>query len=78
MSARTARQFRELGRSRKWRTGSRRRLQRIRFRGNWSLDAILFFLSMLFFLAVVLPWLVQHAPDDGDPPDEPPALRLGR
>lgn len=78
MPARTARQFRELGRARKSRSGSRRRLQRIQFRGNWSLEAILFFVSMLLFLTVIVPWLVRHAPDDGDPPDEPTTLRLSR
>ena len=41
---------RELGRARTYRAGSRRRLQKIRFRGNWSLEAILFFVSMLFIL----------------------------
>jgi hypothetical protein len=76
MSARTARAFRELGRPRKTgRSGSRRRLQRIAFRGNWSLEAIVFFVSMLFLLLVVVPWLVQHAPTDDDSTDEPTILR---
>jgi hypothetical protein len=78
MTNRTTRHFRELGRERTRRSGSRRRLKKIRFRGNWSLEAILFFLSMLFLLTVVVPWLVQLAPDDGDPLDERPTLRLGR
>jgi hypothetical protein len=76
MSARTAKAFRDVGRPRKrCRSGSRRRLQRIEFRGNWSLEAIVFLVSMLFLLLVVVPWLVQHAPVEDDLVDEPTILR---
>jgi hypothetical protein len=64
MTAWSTRHFRELGRYRSHRSGSRRRLMKIRFRGNWSPEAILFLLSMLFILAVIVPWLAGHAPDD--------------
>ena len=75
MTARTTRHFRELGRTRRFRLGSRRRLQRIRFRGNWSLEAILFFVAMLFILTIVVPWLIRHPPDDPEEPDGEPAFR---
>jgi hypothetical protein len=71
LTARTTRHFRELGRARSHRSGSRRRLQKIRFRGNWSPEAILFVLSMLFILTIVIPWLVRHSPDDPYVPEQP-------
>jgi hypothetical protein len=71
MTARSTRHFRELGRARSCRHGSRRRLQEVRFRGNWSPEAILFFLSMLFILAVIVPWLARHSPDDVSVPQQP-------
>jgi len=71
MTARSARHFREFGRARRYRSGSRRRLQRIRIRDNWSPEAILFLVSMLIILMVVIPWLVRHAVDDSYAPDWP-------
>jgi hypothetical protein len=73
MTARTMRHFREPGRALRARSGSRRRLQKISFRGNWSPEAILFLLSMLLILTVVVPWLVRHSPDD-PPGAERPAF----
>jgi hypothetical protein len=67
----STRHFRELGRARSYRSGSRRRLQKIHFHGNWSAEAILFLLSMLFILTVVVPWLVRHSPDDLSVPEQP-------
>jgi hypothetical protein len=64
MTARSTRHFREAGRYRSRTSGSRRRLMKIRFRGNWSPEAILFLLSMLFILAVIVPWLARHSPDE--------------
>ena len=78
MTSRTTRDFRELGRARKYRRGSRRRLQRIHFRGNWSREAIIFVLSMLLILTVIVPWLVHHALDEPPEPNERPAFRMVR
>ena len=52
MTARSARHFRELGRAKNRRSGgqSRRNIEKIRFRGNWSREAIWFLISMLFIL----------------------------
>jgi hypothetical protein len=40
--------------------GSRRRLRRIRFRGNWSLEIVFFVIWLLFALFVLVPWIVRH------------------
>jgi len=40
--------------------GSRRRVRRIRFRGNWSLEIVLFIIWILFALFVLVPWIVRH------------------
>jgi len=40
--------------------GSRRRVRRIRFRGNWSLEIVLFVIWLLFALFVLVPWIVRH------------------
>lgn len=44
--------------------GSRRRLRRIRFRSNWSLEMVLFLLWLLFVLTVLIPWMVRHPHND--------------
>jgi hypothetical protein len=73
MTAQSARHLRELGRAKNRRSGgqSRRNIEKIRFRGNWSREAIWFLISMLFILTVVIPWLVCHPPNDPDAPREP-------
>jgi hypothetical protein len=40
--------------------GSRKRLKRIRFAENTSVDFWVFVALMIFLLCVVLPWLVNH------------------
>jgi hypothetical protein len=40
--------------------GSRRRLRRIRLRGTWSLEIVLFVIWVLFALFVLVPWIVRH------------------
>jgi hypothetical protein len=77
MSERSTRHFREQGRALSYRQGSRRRLQNVRLRGNWSPEAIVFLVSMLFILTVVVPWLVQLSPDDLYAPGRP-AFRVLR
>jgi hypothetical protein len=71
MTARSTRYFRELGRPRNVRSGSRRRIEKIRLRGNWSREAILFFISMLFALTIVISWMLRHPSNDSDGPHEP-------
>jgi hypothetical protein len=44
--------------------GSRRRLRRLTFRGNWSVELWIFLAVMLFMLFVVVPWIVRHPPSD--------------
>jgi hypothetical protein len=39
--------------------GSRKRLRRIRLRGNWSIEFWLYALFILALLFLVLPWLVR-------------------
>ena len=75
MTSRTTRHFRELGRTRRYRCGSRRGLAKIRFRGNWSPEAIILVVWMLFILTVVIPWLVRHGDDEAPAPDGRPAFR---
>jgi hypothetical protein len=60
-----------------YRSGSRRRLKYVRFRGNWSPEAIVFLVSMLLILTVVVPWLVRLSPDDLYVPEQP-AFRVLR
>ena len=50
--------------------GSRRRMKRITFRGNWSLELLLFVLWLLFCLLVLVPWLVRHPHEHGSQPRE--------
>jgi hypothetical protein len=44
--------------------GSKRRLQRIAFRGNWSIEVCIVIGIVLVTLFVVVPWLVRHPPND--------------
>ena len=44
--------------------GSRRRVRRLTFRGNWSLELWIVLAVMLFTLFVVVPWIVRHPPSD--------------
>jgi hypothetical protein len=62
MTARKPQHFREMGQVREHPLGSRRRLERIRLRGNWSREAMIFWLSVLLILTVMIPWLVCHPP----------------
>ena len=48
------------GRPAKVYRGSRRRLNRITLRGNWSLELVLFVAWLLFVLLVLIPWMVRH------------------
>jgi hypothetical protein len=64
MTARSMQHFRELGRARSYRSGSKRRLRKIRLRGNWSPGAIAFLIVLLLIFTVLIPWLVRHPPDD--------------
>jgi hypothetical protein len=77
MTARSTRYFREQGGARSYRSGSKRRLRQIRFRGNWSPEAIVFLIMLLLIFTVLIPWLVRHPPDDLDHPYVPerPAFR---
>jgi hypothetical protein len=49
--------------------GSRKRLRRIKFAGNTSVDFWLLVALMLFMLFVVVPWLMKHPPVDHDTGD---------
>ena len=40
--------------------GSRKRVQRIRMRGNWSAELWLFVILILVALFVLVPWLIRH------------------
>jgi hypothetical protein len=53
--------------------GSKRRVQRIRLRGNGSLALWVFVAIVLFSLFVMLPWLIEHARPDG--PDRVPEMQ---
>ena len=46
--------------------GSRKRLKRIKFFENTSVEFWLFVVLMLFMLLVVVPWLIKHPPRDHD------------
>ena len=54
----------DLGPGKDYRQGSRRRVQRIRFRGNWSVQMVLFVIWMFFVLTVLIPWMVRHPHND--------------
>jgi len=45
-------------------------MNRITFRGNWSLELLLFVLWLLFCLLVLVPWLVRHPHEHGSQPRE--------
>ena len=77
MTARSTQHFREEGPAKSYDSGSRRRLQRIRLRGNWSPAAIVFLVMLLLLFTVLIPWLVRHPPDGPDHPYVPerPAFR---
>lgn len=70
MTARSTRHY-ELGGSRPVYRGSRRRLEKVRLRDNWSRGAILFFLWILLILTVAIPWVMHHPPSDPDDAGEP-------
>jgi hypothetical protein len=40
--------------------GSRKRLRRIRLRGNWSIEFWIFVAIMALTLLIGLPWLIRH------------------
>ena len=46
--------------------GSRKRLNRIRLRGNWSIELWIFVAIMAFMLIVGVPWLIRHPMVDPD------------
>jgi hypothetical protein len=48
--------------------GSQKRLNRIRLRGNWSLELWIFVAIMAFMLIVGMPWLIRHPMVDRDAP----------
>ena len=54
----------DLGPGKDHRHGSRRRVRRIRLRGNWSVEVVLFLIWMIFVLTVLIPWMVRHPHDD--------------
>jgi hypothetical protein len=66
---------RSAGRPAKIYRGSRRRLKRIAFRGNWSFELLLFVAWLLFCLLVLVPWLVRHPPEHRQQTGEPQIAR---
>jgi hypothetical protein len=44
--------------------GSKKRLQRITLRGNWSTELWIVIVVLLFTLLVVVPWMIRHPPLD--------------
>lgn len=42
--------------------GSRRRLQRITLKDNWSVPIWILLLWVMFLLFVVVPWMIRHQP----------------
>jgi Tfp pilus assembly protein PilO len=46
--------------------GSQKRLNRIRLRGNWSIEVWIFIAILAFMLIVGMPWLIQHRLVDRD------------
>ena len=62
MGARTTGAFGSRRAGREYR-GAKRRIRRIRMRGNWSTPLILFIIWMLFVLLVLVPWMTRHPHD---------------
>src|SRR5271155_5483873 len=58
--------------------GSRRRLKRITFRGNWSPELLIFVVWLVFCLLVLVPWLVRHPPAHGHETGESQPIESGR
>jgi hypothetical protein len=50
--------------------GSRKRLKRISFLENTSVEFWCFVILLLFMLLVVVPWLIKHPPRDDDAADD--------
>ena len=73
MARRNIHHLGDFGPAKDYRRGSRRRVRKIRFRGNWSIEIVIFILSMLFVLTVLIPWIVRHPLDDAHEhaPNEP-------
>jgi hypothetical protein len=46
----------------KWYRGSRRRIRRVRLRGNGSLELWLLIVWVMFLLLVVVPWMIRQSP----------------
>lgn len=46
----------------KWFRGSRRRLERITLRDNWTVEMWLLVAWVAFLLFVVVPWMVRQSP----------------
>ena len=42
--------------------GSKKRVQRITLRGNWTAELWIVVVLLLFTLLVVVPWMIRHAP----------------
>jgi hypothetical protein len=42
--------------------GSKKRVQRVTLRGNWSHEMWIVIAVLLFTLLVVVPWMIRHAP----------------
>ena len=42
--------------------GSKKRVQRVTWRGNWSSEMWIVIVVLLFTLLVVVPWMIRHAP----------------
>jgi hypothetical protein len=53
--------------------GSKKRLRRIRMRGNSSLAFWMFVAAVLFSMCVALPWIIRHLPSE--PPVQGNAMR---
>jgi hypothetical protein len=43
-------------------------LKHITFRGNWSIELLLFVVWLLFCLLVLVPWMVRHPREHVGPP----------
>jgi hypothetical protein len=54
--------------------GTRKRLARIRLRGNSSIELWLFIVLVILLFAVVFPWVESHPPSPHRHPDAPPIL----
>ena len=46
--------------------GSRKRLNRIKWQENTSLELWIFVVVVLFILFVAVPWIIEHPPSDQD------------